>query len=188
MKARVYDNPNKMHIETGCKTFDTQTNYIDCGNVIANTEFGWHVRGWWDEGEGLVNYPENKREPGRLFLFDIKYFDNLPAGIYDHIKQFAMERRDGMHGFLIKTSPAVEDGSGQPCLWCYVNRPQLGRVGHGFTELFYEKAVGRHVVLLIPPHLQAQLYHARVCAHGPQSSPVAILDNWPNLQKPLGNP
>ena len=38
MRKPVWDNPNKMHMETEFKTFNEQTNVITTGQVFANTQ------------------------------------------------------------------------------------------------------------------------------------------------------
>ena len=43
-KAIVWDNPNKMHIDTGHKTFDRQTRCISTCASISSTQFGGGVR------------------------------------------------------------------------------------------------------------------------------------------------
>lgn len=96
MKKHEWDSPDKMRMESGHAVFDRQTNIISTGNIIANTQFGWHIRSWWDEGEGLVDYPENKREPGHLFAFDMRQFNGLPTAIYNSVREFAKSSRRGL--------------------------------------------------------------------------------------------
>lgn len=44
MRAITWDNPNKMHIETGHVTFDRQCRYIGTGNQIGDTVFAAYIR------------------------------------------------------------------------------------------------------------------------------------------------
>jgi len=76
MKAKTWDNPNKMHIETGHKTFDRQTNIITRGNVIANTEYGWIIRARLDTRCNEKDFPV-----GHLRAFDLKFFKNMPRPV-----------------------------------------------------------------------------------------------------------
>ena len=46
MKHATWDNPNKMHIDTGYKLFDKQTNVISYGNVYANTQTSSYIPIW----------------------------------------------------------------------------------------------------------------------------------------------
>lgn len=67
MKYKTWDNPNKMHIETGYKLFDKQTNLISHGNVYANTQSSSYIRPYM---EAECNGKEFK--PGELMKFDLK--------------------------------------------------------------------------------------------------------------------
>jgi len=67
MKHATWDNPNKMHIETGYKLFDKQTNVISHGNVYANTQTSCYIRPYM---ETECNGREVK--PGELMKFDLK--------------------------------------------------------------------------------------------------------------------
>lgn len=72
LKQPTWDNPNKMHIETGHKTFDKQTNLISTGNIIANTMYGSYIRG--------VNEPDNAGKYGGLFKYDTEQFRKIGVG------------------------------------------------------------------------------------------------------------
>lgn len=67
MKYKTWDNPNKMHIETGYKLFDKQTNLISNGNIYANTQSSSYIRPYM---ETECNGKEFK--PGELMKFDLK--------------------------------------------------------------------------------------------------------------------
>jgi len=67
MKHITWDNPNKMHIDTGYKLFDRQTNCISYGNVYANTQSSSYIRPYM---ETECNGREFK--PGELMKFDLK--------------------------------------------------------------------------------------------------------------------
>ncbi len=68
-KERTWDNPNKMHIETGHKTFDAQTKIISHGNVVAPTQLSTYVRS--------INDVDSTGRKGGLFRFDMQMFHNL---------------------------------------------------------------------------------------------------------------
>jgi len=97
LKKVEWVNGNHMKIETGHKTFDRQCDSISTGNVMGDAQFSWFIRSWWDEGEGLMDYPENKREPGRLFQFDIKAFEQLPLPVYRKMEAVAKEKGSKSH-------------------------------------------------------------------------------------------
>jgi hypothetical protein len=79
MKEIRWDNPNKMHMESGFKLFDKQTNLISTGNVFANTQRSVYIAPW---KETKRNYRDWKE--GELTKADLKFggFDgNLPSCI-----------------------------------------------------------------------------------------------------------
>lgn len=74
MEKATWDNPNKMHIDSGFKTFDKQTTLITTGNVIAPTQTSWFIRPFNEVKNG---YYEGK--PGEFLEYDLKHFiDPIP--------------------------------------------------------------------------------------------------------------
>ena len=67
MKHATWDNPNKMHIDTGYKLFDKQTNVISYGNVYANTQTSSYIRPYME-----TECNRSKFKPGELMKFDLK--------------------------------------------------------------------------------------------------------------------
>lgn len=76
MKKIEWDNPNKMKIDTGHKTFDKQTNIISTGNIIANTMIGNYIRAYNDVTMGY----KDPQEKGHLQNWDLDKFDYVPSG------------------------------------------------------------------------------------------------------------
>jgi len=81
MKTIKWENPNKMKINTGHKTFDAQTNIISTGNIIANTIIGNHIRAFNDCHNGFEN-----KESGHLQDWDLDKFDYVPQGWKDRMR------------------------------------------------------------------------------------------------------
>lgn len=77
MKRIKWVNGNKMAIDTGHRTFDSQTNIISTGNLIANTVLGAHIRPY---NETRIMNGEH-REPGYLQRWDLENFSNLPLHV-----------------------------------------------------------------------------------------------------------
>lgn len=113
MRAIVWSNPDKMSIDTGCKTFDRQTNIVSTGNIIANTQAAFYIR-----GELNCTCWGGDRPPGHLRNFDFGNFRGLPGYIRDRIilhtngtdrsvwvsKFFHFSReRQIVHGYIITT-------------------------------------------------------------------------------------
>ena len=46
MKQIIWENPNKMHMDSGFKLFDKQTNLISTGNVFATTQRSVFIAPW----------------------------------------------------------------------------------------------------------------------------------------------
>lgn len=71
MEKATWDNPNKMHIDSGFKLFDKQTTLITTGNVIAPTQTSWFIRPF-DEvvNGGYIG------KPGEFLEYDLKHFLN----------------------------------------------------------------------------------------------------------------
>jgi len=88
MKKITWDNPNKMHIETGHRTFDRQTNLISTGNIVANTIIGRHVR-----AHNNLNGWDGPCEPGYLQDFDLSSFrfGVMPSHVREYIKSAAVD-------------------------------------------------------------------------------------------------
>jgi hypothetical protein len=82
MKAIEWATPNKMKIDTGHKSFDRQTNVLMAGNIIANTQFGWHIRPYSETECNGYTF-----EPGHLRRVDLGYFTHLPH----HVRQAVIE-------------------------------------------------------------------------------------------------
>jgi hypothetical protein len=90
-KIEYRPDGNLMIIDTGWKEFDNKCDLLCVGNVSSNAMFGWYIRNWWNEGEGCSDYPENKREPGRLFHFDMKPFGNIPLRVSRKTEEMCKE-------------------------------------------------------------------------------------------------
>ena len=70
MKTKKYNSKGNMIFESGFKVFDSQTNYIGVGNVIANTQLSFYIRSFnkTDNGNGRVY------KKGELQEYDLKSF------------------------------------------------------------------------------------------------------------------
>jgi hypothetical protein len=69
MKKIIYDNPNKMHIETGNKGFDKACKILCNGNAFTDTQTSYYIRAKTDvECNGLI-WTE-----GELRKADLKVF------------------------------------------------------------------------------------------------------------------
>lgn len=91
MKKVTWDNPNKMHMDSGFKLFDKQTNLISTGNVIANTQFSFFIRPYNEVKNG-----DYVGKPGDFLKFDLQYFKQIP----DHIRKI-LEDRDREHSMIL---------------------------------------------------------------------------------------
>ena len=81
MKKHTWDNPNKMHMDSGFKLFDKQTNLISTGNVFANTQRSVFIAPWSETDRNNCKWTE-----GRLLKSDLKFggFDGyLPKCIHN---------------------------------------------------------------------------------------------------------
>lgn len=76
MKAYTWDNPNKMHMNSGFKLFDKQTNVIGTGNMIANTQVSFYIRPYNEVMNGGY-----KGKPGDFLKFDLQPFQDVPQHI-----------------------------------------------------------------------------------------------------------
>lgn len=63
-------------IESGFKKFDSQTNCISAGNVIANTQYSSYIRPYKE----ILNCGYTGKE-GDLTKFDMQHFSRIPDGI-----------------------------------------------------------------------------------------------------------
>lgn len=104
-KPYTWDNPNKMHFDSGFKLFDKQTNYIGYGNVCANTQTSMYIRPFSEVKNGSYI-----GKPGDFLRFDMQLFGNVPSKeirerIYDKerkesviLYKFFVTRRDKTTG------------------------------------------------------------------------------------------
>lgn len=84
MKKATWDNPNKMHIETGYKLFDKQTNVISYGNVYANTQTSSYIRPYMEtECNGKTFSPGEllKADLRMVFGNNVGGYNDLPWGM-----------------------------------------------------------------------------------------------------------
>ena len=84
MKEKTWDTPNKMHFASGFATFDRQTNIITTGNVIANTQYSWFIRSYYETECNGFSFP-----PGHLQMSDLKFFtkEGLPEEVVGFIRK-----------------------------------------------------------------------------------------------------
>ena len=73
LKEITWDNSNKMHMDSGFKLFDKQTNVISTGNVWANTQYSSFIRPYKE----IVNGGYIGKE-GDFLKFDMQYFQQVP--------------------------------------------------------------------------------------------------------------
>ena len=86
MKKIVWQNPNKMEIHTGHKTFDKKCVVIREGNVFSDTQTSCYIRPRTEiECNGFTN-PE-----GYLRDFDLHAFVNTQPGIPRHVLDRVIE-------------------------------------------------------------------------------------------------
>lgn len=79
MEKIKWENPNKMHIDSGFKLFDKQTNVISTGNVFANTQRSVYIAPWCETERNHTSFKE-----GELTKADLKFggfTGNLPLSI-----------------------------------------------------------------------------------------------------------
>ena len=78
LKEITWDNPNKMHIDTGYKTFDKQTNVISTGNCLHNTQKSCFITYWNDTKRNGMDW-----DPGHLLKADMDFmhFNSVPERI-----------------------------------------------------------------------------------------------------------
>ena len=103
-KAR-WDNPNKMHIESGFKTFDKQTTLITTGNVIAPTQTSWFIRPY---NEIINGGYEGK--PGDFLAYDLKHFvDPIPKRMKDVLLDKARTESYILYKFFVMRKDKTTD-------------------------------------------------------------------------------
>lgn len=85
LKKSTWDNPNKMHIDTGHKAFDRQTNLITTGNVISNTQLSSYIHPY-NEAKNPVGEKVSK---GAMQDWDLQWFKNIPSHVEDAIRKSA---------------------------------------------------------------------------------------------------
>lgn len=73
LKTIEWDNPNKMHMDSGFKLFDKQTNLITTGNVYANTQYSSYIRPYKE----IKNYGYTGN-PGDFLKLDMESFRGVP--------------------------------------------------------------------------------------------------------------
>lgn len=93
MKQATWDNPNKMHMDSGFKLFDKQTNLISTGNVMSNTQRSFFIAPWNETSRnGKTDW-----EPGHLCKADMHFgrFDgDLPKKIREIL--FDKDRKESV--------------------------------------------------------------------------------------------
>ena len=87
---------DKMLMESGHKTFDSQCQLVCTGNVVSACQISSYIRCWNDEGKCLIDYDTNKRSPGYLFNWDCDHFPDLPGWLRKRLEYFAQETDESM--------------------------------------------------------------------------------------------
>jgi hypothetical protein len=109
-KKPEWINGNHQKLTTLSKSFNAQVGCIAKANCVDNVFTGLAVRSWWDAGVGLVDYPDNLREPGHLFQFDMSNWSGVPANVHNAIKEFCMDKEKCPHGVLFYEFRHWRDG------------------------------------------------------------------------------
>ena len=68
MKQIIWENPNKMHMDSGFKLFDKQTNLISTGNVFATTQRSVFIAPWREKARNGKEF-----NMGELTKADLKF-------------------------------------------------------------------------------------------------------------------
>lgn len=93
MKKIEFINPNRMRIETGLKTFDTQTNLITTGSAFCNTQKSMLVRAY--------NTTTESNQVGTLQQYDLAFFEvNMPNYVELSIRKLAEKRELYVYEFF----------------------------------------------------------------------------------------
>ena len=99
MKRLEYDKTgNKpVGVNTGCKSFDKQTNFLSCGNVIAPTMIGWNIRAYTQTECNRFTF-----EPGHLQNYDLRNFvrNNIPASILKFVREITADSDAWLYMFF----------------------------------------------------------------------------------------
>lgn len=86
MKKPVWRTTNRMQIDTGHKTFDSQCDCLSTGNVAGGVQHSSFIRAWTDtECNGVT------RNPGHLQDFDLSSF-KMPPYLLRTVKELAREK------------------------------------------------------------------------------------------------
>jgi len=87
MKKITWDNGNKMHFESGHKTFDRQCVCISTGNQLSDTVVSTYIRAYTETECNGGKWPE-----GHLQNYDFDWmFKDMPRYIQDQIKKMAVD-------------------------------------------------------------------------------------------------
>lgn len=95
----IWDNPNKMHMESGFKLFDKQTNLISTGNVFANTQRSFYIAPWNE-----VERNGHSCKEGELTKADLRFggFDgNLPSCIRNIVYDKSRTKQIILYAFRV---------------------------------------------------------------------------------------
>ena len=89
----------KMLIDSGWKEFDRQTNLIDTGNVIANTQYSSFIRPWKETKCNGYTNPE-----GHLTNYDLKPFRNywIPEDIEKYLIDHNRQESSILYMFFVR--------------------------------------------------------------------------------------
>ena len=99
MKKIVWENPNKMHMDSGFKLFDKQTNVISTGNVFATTQRSVYIAPYREITRNHAEFPE-----GYLMRSDLKFggfTGNLPLNIKHVIYDKDREKSVILYAFRV---------------------------------------------------------------------------------------
>lgn len=96
MKKLEWDNPNKIHMDSGFKTFDQQTNVISTGNVSSNTQFSSFIRPYNE----VKNYGYTGK-PGDFLKYDMQWFEQIPTKMREIIYDKNRENSCILYEFFI---------------------------------------------------------------------------------------
>jgi hypothetical protein len=107
LKEIMWENPDKMHIETGHKTFDKQTVIITTGNVIAPTMYGTCVRSYHTY-RNPVGQPCN---PGKMQEFDLCSYGlrSMPEIVRRAVVQFSLNRDVWVYEIFHSYRPRIQN-------------------------------------------------------------------------------
>ncbi len=89
MKKIIWDNPNKMHIETGHKAFDKKCTILSEGNVFSATQTSYYIRPRTETQCNDRMWPE-----GHLRDADLMIFTKAQPIIPDHVLKRVLEETE----------------------------------------------------------------------------------------------